>query len=75
MAGLTLATAEEKLAAWLEADAAVQSGQMYRYNDRQLTRADALEIRENIKYWNQMCNQLEDKEIGRGRSRTVAPNW
>jgi hypothetical protein len=75
MAGLTLAQAEAKLEQWLAADEGVQGGQSVRYNDRVLTRADAIEIRNNIDYWNKKCQELEAKETGGGRSRTVAPDW
>jgi hypothetical protein len=75
MAGLTLLQAEERLAGWLAADAELQSGQTFRYNDRLLTRADALEVRQNIDYWQRKCQELSVAESGRGRSRTVSPNW
>jgi hypothetical protein len=75
MAGLTLAQAEAHLTGWLEADAQLQAGQTVRYNDRLLTRADALEVRNNIVYWNELCRELFAAESRRGRSRTVSPNW
>lgn len=63
MAGITLAQAEAELALWLAADAAVSSNQSYSISSgggsgRQLTRADALEIRNNIDYWNGWCCRL-----------------
>ena len=36
--------AQARLNGWLSADAEVQGGQTVRYNDRMLTRADAIEI-------------------------------
>ncbi len=60
MAGLTLAQAEAKLAEWLEADTKVAEGQSYSIGSRQLTRADAKEIRENIDYWNTKCAALAE---------------
>lgn len=77
MAGLTLAQAEAKLQGWLDADTQLQSGQSVRFNDRMLTRADVLEVRNNIDYWQQKCQELAAKEQGgRGsRSRTVSANW
>lgn len=62
MSGITLANAEAQLALWLAADAAVASNQSYSINTggsaRQLTRADAAEIRSNIEYWDNWCRRL-----------------
>lgn len=63
MAGITIAHAETQLALWLAADAAVASNQSYSISSgggssRQLTRADALEIRNNIEYWDKWCRRL-----------------
>lgn len=51
MAGITLTQAEDHLALWIAADAAVATGQSYSVRGRQLTRADAAEIRQNLDYW------------------------
>ena len=75
MAGLTLAQAEEKLFQWLTIDTDLQSGQTVRFGERLLTRADSLEVRNNIEYWNQKCQQLGEVSQGRKRSRTVMPLW
>lgn len=78
MAGITLAQAEAALAGWIAADAALQTGQSVRHeNGRTLTRADAGEIRQNIDYWNNKCQQLSESvsQGGRGRSRVVSANW
>lgn len=69
MAGITLAQAEEQLAAWMAASTAVASKQSYRIGERVLTLTDAGEIRENIKFWNSMVGTLD----GRGRLRTIVP--
>ena len=58
MAEITLAVAETHLASWLAADTAVATGQSYSISGRALTRADALEIRNNIKFWNDMVKSL-----------------
>jgi hypothetical protein len=58
MAGLTLAQAEQHLNEWLTADSAVAKGQAYSLGGRTFTRADAQQIRENIRYWQQMVKQL-----------------
>lgn len=61
--GITLAEAKTALAAWMTADAALASGaQSYRINtgttDRQITRADAAEIRNNIQFWDAKVREL-----------------
>jgi hypothetical protein len=58
MAGLTPAQAEQHLSEWLSADSAVAKGQAYSLGGRTFTRADAREIRENIRYWQHMVKQL-----------------
>jgi hypothetical protein len=58
MAGLTLAQAEQHLNEWLTADSAVAKGQAYSLGGRTFTRADAREIRENLRYWQHMVKQL-----------------
>lgn len=70
MAGITLAQAEEHLAEWLAADAAVASGQAYSIGGRSLTRAHAAEIRTNIQFWDRKV-----KEMSRGgiRVRGITP--
>ncbi len=65
MAGLTLAQAEQHLNEWLTADSGVAKGRAYSLGGRTITRADAREIRENIRYWQQMVKQL-----ARGGMRT-----
>jgi predicted RecB family nuclease len=55
---ITLAQAQSQLSAWLEADAAVASGQSYSIGDRQLTRADADKITHKIDYWSQHVARL-----------------
>lgn len=60
--GITLADAKLQLSRWLAADAAVSTSQAYEYDVdgelRRLTRADAVEIRKNVEYWNRMVRQL-----------------
>lgn len=78
MAGITLAQAEAKLAEWMAADTATASSQSYEIDTgngrRKLTRADAVEIRENIKFWNEMVNSLTSAAAGgRRRVRYVVP--
>lgn len=67
MAGITLAFAEEQLAAWLIADQRVAEGQSYSIKDRSLTRANAAEITEKIKFWNGEVMRLSRRSRGRTR--------
>ncbi|MCK9994353.1 MAG: hypothetical protein Dbin4_02873 [Alphaproteobacteria bacterium] len=61
---ITLAQAETQLALWIAADAALATAQSYRIGERQLTRADAEQVRANITYWENRVMALSD-----GRSR------
>jgi hypothetical protein len=58
LAGITLIQAQAQLAIWLAADTAVSTGQFYGVAGRQLTRANAAEIRKNIEYWNAKVERL-----------------
>jgi Family of unknown function (DUF6148) len=70
VAGITLAQAEAQLTAWLAADTAVAQGQAYTIGNRSLTRAHAVEIRNNIQFWDGKV-----KELSRGgiRVRGITP--
>ena len=71
MAGITLAFAQTRLDVWLAADAAVASGQAYTIDGKQMTKAQASEIRKNIEYWNDWVNRLSPS-VG-SRLRQVVP--
>lgn len=71
MAGITLAEAEAQLTAWMDASTAVASNQSYSINGRSLSRADAAQIRENIKFWDQQVKRLSRGGI---RVRGVTPS-
>ncbi len=78
MAGITLETAEQQLAAWLAASLAVAQSQEYEIETgngrRKLRRADAAEIRKEIDYWRNMISQLQPVGSGgRRRTRYVVP--
>jgi hypothetical protein len=75
MAGLTLDQAEAKLNEWLAVDTELQSGQSVRFGERLLTHADAIEVRNNIQFWDNKVKELAALTTGRGRSRTVTPRW
>ncbi len=70
MAGITLIQAEAQLTAWLAASTAVAAGQSYAIAGRSLTRANAAEIRENIKFWNGM---VKDLDSGGRQVRGITP--
>ena len=73
MAGTTLLEAQTQLAAWLAASLAVANNQRYRIIDngseRELWRADAGLIQEQIKYWQNEVNRLTANASGRRRTR------
>lgn len=71
MAGITLAIAEAQLTEWIAASAAVASGQSYSIKDRSLSRVDAAEIRESIKFWDAWVKRLSQGASGRPRMRNV----
>jgi hypothetical protein len=58
MPGITLIQAEEQLAAWLAASTATATGQSYSIAGRSLTRANANEIRDQIKFWDNQVKRL-----------------
>ena len=64
MAGITLSQAEEQLSLWLAASSKVATGQQYRIGDKWFTRADAREIRENIKFWQNQVMRLSGDSSG-----------
>lgn len=78
MAGITLAQAEAQLAAWLSASEAVARSQSYEIDTgngrRKLTRADAAEIREQVKFWDERVKALTPAAAGgRRRTRYIVP--
>ena len=70
MAGITLAQAQARLDLWMDADAALTRNQRYRIGERELTRADARTVRENIEYWDRAVRRLARGGI---RVRGVTP--
>lgn len=73
MAGITLAQAETQLAAYLAAETAVLSGQMYEIAGRTLRRADLEQIRLGIEIWDARVKTLTSAARGRSRARTIVP--
>ena len=73
MAGITLAQAEAKLALWMAADDAVAGGQAYKIDGREMTKADARAISENIDKWNAWVQRLARGTRG-ARTRFGVPS-
>jgi hypothetical protein len=64
MAGMQLTDAQELLNVWIAADKACAKGQSYQVGNRQLTRADAKEITEKIKFYQGFVTRLESGTSG-----------
>ena len=69
---ITLAIAQQRLTQYLDAEAAVLTGQEYRIADRSLKRADLAEIRKGIDYWSDKVDNLSIGSAGGGR-RSIVP--
>jgi hypothetical protein len=74
MAGITLATAQAQLDAYLAAEAAILSGQDYQIGNRRLMRADLAKVQAGIALWNQRVQDLTARQR-RGRHVVPAPNF
>ena len=61
---ITLATAKMMLQAWIDAELAVSTGQMYRLGTRQLQRCDLPEIRKARQEWATTVNKLSAGRSG-----------
>jgi hypothetical protein len=57
-AGITQTQAQAQLDAWLAASLAVAQGQEYEIAGRRLKRADAREIREQVRFWEGRVKRL-----------------
>ncbi len=75
MPGITLQQAEAQLQAYIDAEIKVLAGQSYELAGRMLKRADLKEIRAGITSWDRRVKELSARASGRGRSRTISPNW
>jgi len=69
MAVISKETAQRHLDMWLEADAAVSTGQSYQIEQMVLTRSSTKQIRENIAFWENKVAAAEAEEKNRGRNR------
>ena len=61
----------ERLEIWLEAEAAIASGQSYMIDNRRLERANLSQVREQIKFWQNELTKAEAAASGRSRRRTM----
>ena len=75
MAGISLATAQAQLDAYVAAETAILSGQEYWIGSRRLKRADLAEVRAGITAWDQRVKTLSSSATGRGRSITLRPRF
>jgi hypothetical protein len=75
MAGIDLATATARLQDYLNAEAAILSGQEYSIGTRRMKRADLSEVRAGIESWDRRVKQLSARNNQRGRSLTLSPRW
>ncbi len=75
MAGIDLATAEARLAAYLAAEAKVLAGQKVELDGQSLTRANLEQIQAGIATWDARVKNLSAAATGRNRSRTLAPGF
>ena len=69
MAIISKEDAQRHLEMWLEAEAAVSTGQSYQIEQMQLTRASLKQIRETIIFWENKVAEAEREERARGRNR------
>lgn len=60
-----------RLNLWMEAEAAVATGQSYKIGTRELRRADLREIREQISFWEGKLAQHENRSGARRTFRAV----
>ena len=54
-----------RLELWLEAEAAIATGQSYKIGSRELRRANLPEITEQIAFWEAKLAEIEAQEQGR----------
>ena len=71
MAGIDLTTAETKLALWLDAEAAIATGQSVQLDGRQVTRADLGAVRRQIEYWEAKVKRLTAQATGATLQRVI----
>lgn len=60
----SLTTIQTNLAAWIAADLAITDGQSYSINGRTLTKVNAAEISEKIRFWSRLEADAIRRENG-----------
>lgn len=73
MSSWTLEEAKTQLSMWLEAEAAVATGQAYKIGSRQVTRANLADIVQRIKFWRGEVTRLESGRGAGARVMRVVP--
>ena len=73
MAGITKDLAAAKLRQWLAAEDRIMSGQSYTIGSIRYSRADLSAVRDSIKYWQALCQQLDPASQRPIRVREVIP--
>ena len=68
-------TAQTHLDAWEAADLAIAVGKSYTIGNRQLTRADTQEVRNQITYWTRVVNQFASKAKGVKQPGVSVARW
>lgn len=69
MAIYTKEFCRKRLEMWLDAEAAITTGQRYQIDDRSLTRADLYDVRKQIEFWEGKLAAVEAEEQHGGRNR------
>lgn len=54
---------------WLDAEQAIATGQSYRIGNRELTRADLTQVRNQMEYWAEKLAEADAAEKHSGRNR------
>ncbi|MER2126303.1 DUF6148 family protein [Solibacillus sp.] len=67
----SVAQCNERLQIWLDAEAAIATGQSYTIDNRRLDRANLAQVREQIKFWQNELAKAQAATNGRGRRRTI----
>ncbi|MER1986587.1 MAG: DUF6148 family protein [Solibacillus sp.] len=67
----TVAQCNERLQIWLDAEAAIATGQGYSIENRSLTRANLGQVKEQIKFWQGELAKAQAVANNRGRRRTM----
>jgi hypothetical protein len=75
MSAISLDTAQARLTAYLDAEAAVLAGQTVEFQGRKLTLANLAEIQRGIDIWTQRVNLATQAAAGKTRCVTVSPRF